>query len=65
MVLFIFILFDFVSNVHSKSLHFSCLMFSFGSALAAFYTRNFADKIPDIKPPLLQVESCADDFDCS
>ncbi|PQP96771.1 uncharacterized protein Pyn_39842 [Prunus yedoensis var. nudiflora] len=25
------------------------------SALAAFYTRNFADKIPDIKPPLLQL----------
>ncbi|XVF51412.1 hypothetical protein PTKIN_Ptkin04bG0183300 [Pterospermum kingtungense] len=26
------------------------------SALAAFYTRNFADKFPDIKPPLLQAE---------
>ncbi|XP_024440013.2 uncharacterized protein LOC7472741 isoform X3 [Populus trichocarpa] len=25
------------------------------SALAAFYTRSFADKIPDIKPPLLQL----------
>lgn len=25
------------------------------SALAAFYTRNFAEKIPDIKPPLLQL----------
>lgn len=25
------------------------------SALAAFYTRNFAEIIPDIKPPLLQV----------
>ncbi|VVA31479.1 PREDICTED: WD [Prunus dulcis] len=25
------------------------------SALAAFYTRNFADKMPDIKPPLLQL----------
>ncbi|KAJ4835494.1 hypothetical protein Tsubulata_015486 [Turnera subulata] len=25
------------------------------SALAAFYTRNFADKFPDIKPPLLQL----------
>lgn len=25
------------------------------SALAAFYTRNFAVKIPDIKPPLLQL----------
>ncbi|GLU05862.1 hypothetical protein SLE2022_229390 [Rubroshorea leprosula] len=25
------------------------------SALAAFYTRNFADKVPDIKPPLLQL----------
>ncbi|KAF2313364.1 hypothetical protein GH714_010572 [Hevea brasiliensis] len=24
-------------------------------ALAAFYTRNFADQIPDIKPPLLQL----------
>lgn len=24
-------------------------------ALAAFYTRNFADKFPDIKPPLLQL----------
>lgn len=29
------------------------------SALAAFYTRNFAEKFPDIKPPLLQVTSCA------
>ncbi|TYH28182.1 hypothetical protein ES288_A02G124800v1 [Gossypium darwinii] len=28
---------------------------SASSALAAFYTRNFADKYPDIKPPLLQV----------
>ncbi|CAI9094174.1 OLC1v1029867C2 [Oldenlandia corymbosa var. corymbosa] len=25
------------------------------SALAAFYTRNFAEKFPEIKPPLLQV----------
>ncbi|KAL4333613.1 hypothetical protein GQ457_07G008100 [Hibiscus cannabinus] len=25
------------------------------SALAAFYTRNFADKFPEIKPPLLQL----------
>lgn len=25
------------------------------SALAAFYTRNFADKFPDVKPPLLQL----------
>lgn len=25
------------------------------SVLAAFYTRNFAEKMPDIKPPLLQV----------
>ncbi|CAK7335612.1 unnamed protein product [Dovyalis caffra] len=25
------------------------------SALAAFYTRSFADRIPDIKPPLLQL----------
>ncbi|CAL9771655.1 unnamed protein product [Musa acuminata subsp. burmannicoides] len=25
------------------------------SALAAFYTRNFAEKVPDIKPPLLQL----------
>ncbi|XP_010247289.1 PREDICTED: uncharacterized protein LOC104590355 isoform X2 [Nelumbo nucifera] len=25
------------------------------SALSAFYTRNFAEKIPDIKPPLLQL----------
>ncbi|KAL6177315.1 hypothetical protein ACLB2K_048841 [Fragaria x ananassa] len=25
------------------------------SALAAFYTRNFAERIPDIKPPLLQL----------
>ncbi|KAL5749967.1 hypothetical protein ACOSP7_024570 [Xanthoceras sorbifolium] len=25
------------------------------SALSAFYTRNFADKIPEIKPPLLQL----------
>ncbi|XP_077250915.1 transducin/WD40 repeat-like superfamily protein [Tasmannia lanceolata] len=24
-------------------------------ALAAFYTRNFAEKVPDIKPPLLQL----------
>ncbi|XP_012470531.1 uncharacterized protein LOC105788275 isoform X1 [Gossypium raimondii] len=28
---------------------------SASSALAAFYTRNFADKYPDIKPPLLQL----------
>lgn len=26
-----------------------------GSALAAFYTRHFAERIPDIKPPSLQV----------
>uniref|UniRef100_A0A1D1ZAP5 WD repeat-containing protein 7 n=1 Tax=Anthurium amnicola TaxID=1678845 RepID=A0A1D1ZAP5_9ARAE len=25
------------------------------SALAAFYTRNFAEKVPDVKPPLLQL----------
>ncbi|KAK3227903.1 hypothetical protein Dsin_007765 [Dipteronia sinensis] len=25
------------------------------SALSAFYTRNFADRVPDIKPPLLQL----------
>ncbi|KAF3780156.1 WD repeat-containing protein 7 [Nymphaea thermarum] len=25
------------------------------SALAAFYTRNFAERVPDIKPPLLQL----------
>ncbi|XVF10513.1 hypothetical protein REPUB_Repub07fG0189400 [Reevesia pubescens] len=31
-------------------------------ALAAFYTRNFADKFPDIKPPLLQVPSCTDNL---
>ncbi|KAG1335112.1 WD repeat-containing protein 7 [Cocos nucifera] len=29
------------------------------SALAAFYTRNFAEKVPDIKPPLLQVAQYA------
>lgn len=34
----------------------------FCSALAAFYTRNFAEKITDIKPPLLQVASCAYGF---
>ncbi|KAL5551984.1 hypothetical protein UlMin_002160 [Ulmus minor] len=28
---------------------------SASSALAAFYTRNLADKFPDIKPPLLQL----------
>ncbi|XP_062074431.1 uncharacterized protein LOC133778502 [Humulus lupulus] len=28
---------------------------SASSALAAFYTRSFADKFPDIKPPLLQL----------
>lgn len=28
---------------------------SASSALAAFYTRNFADKFPDIKPPSLQL----------
>lgn len=28
------------------------------SSLAAFYTRNFAEKYPDVKPPLLQVASC-------
>jgi hypothetical protein len=32
------------------------------SALAAFYTRNFAEKNPDLKPPLLQVASCANSF---
>lgn len=31
----------------------------FCSALAAFYTRNFAEKVPDIKPPLLQVAQYA------
>ncbi|XP_022136508.1 uncharacterized protein LOC111008200 isoform X2 [Momordica charantia] len=28
---------------------------SASSALAAFYMRNFVDKVPDIKPPLLQI----------
>ena len=32
------------------SLPLSCF-----SALAAFYTRHFAEKVPDIKPPSLQV----------
>ncbi|GMN31907.1 hypothetical protein TIFTF001_003441 [Ficus carica] len=36
-----------ISLSHSSS--------SASSALAAFYTRNFADKFPDIKPPLLQL----------
>ncbi|XP_059662273.1 uncharacterized protein LOC132308262 isoform X2 [Cornus florida] len=35
------------------SLSHSCSAAS--SALAAFYTRNFAEKIPDIKPPSLQL----------
>lgn len=30
-------------------------IFLFGSALAAFYTRNFAERVPDIKAPSLQV----------
>ncbi|KAL3498909.1 hypothetical protein ACH5RR_041641 [Cinchona calisaya] len=38
---------------HMISLSPSCSGAS--SALAAFYTRNFAEKIPDIKPPLLQL----------
>ncbi|KAL2547654.1 Transducin/WD40 repeat-like superfamily protein [Forsythia ovata] len=38
---------------HLISLSHSCS--SASSALAAFYTRKFAEKIPDIKPPLLQV----------
>lgn len=38
---------------HMISLSHSCSTAS--SALAAFYTRNFAEKIPDIKPPLLQL----------
>lgn len=38
---------------HLISLSPSCSRAS--SALAAFYTRNFAKKIPDIKPPLLQL----------
>ncbi|KAF8380163.1 hypothetical protein HHK36_027646 [Tetracentron sinense] len=35
------------------------------SALAAFYTRNFAEKVPDIKPPLLQVAYSANDNESS
>ncbi|XP_017234701.1 uncharacterized protein LOC108208690 isoform X2 [Daucus carota subsp. sativus] len=38
---------------HMVSLSPSCSTAS--SVLAAFYTRNFAEKIPDIKPPLLQL----------
>ncbi|KAJ3686222.1 hypothetical protein LUZ61_015386 [Rhynchospora tenuis] len=38
---------------HMISLSRSCANAS--SALAAFYTRNFAEKVPDIKPPLLQL----------
>lgn len=38
---------------HMVSLSPSCSTAS--SVLAAFYTRNFAEKVPDIKPPLLQL----------
>ncbi|KAF5816028.1 putative transcription factor WD40-like family [Helianthus annuus] len=38
---------------HMVSLSHSCSAAS--SALAAFYTRKFAEKFPDIKPPLLQL----------
>ncbi|XP_076887489.1 uncharacterized protein LOC143537655 isoform X2 [Bidens hawaiensis] len=38
---------------HMVSLSHSCSTAS--SALAAFYTRKFAEKFPDIKPPLLQL----------
>lgn len=38
---------------HLISLSHSCS--SASSALAAFYMRKFAEKIPDIKPPLLQL----------
>lgn len=38
---------------HMVSLSPSCSTAS--SVLAAFYTRNFAEKMPDIKPPLLQL----------
>ncbi|XP_072984917.1 uncharacterized protein [Typha latifolia] len=38
---------------HMISLSHSCSTAS--SALAAFYTRKFAEKVPDIKPPLLQL----------
>ncbi|PWA74078.1 transducin/WD40 repeat-like superfamily protein [Artemisia annua] len=38
---------------HMISLSHSCS--SATSALAAFYTRQFAEKFPDIKPPLLQL----------
>ncbi|XP_023752745.1 uncharacterized protein LOC111901109 isoform X1 [Lactuca sativa] len=38
---------------HMISLSHSCSTAS--SALAAFYTRKFAEKFPDIKPPLLQL----------
>uniref|UniRef100_A0A6V7QW68 Uncharacterized protein n=1 Tax=Ananas comosus var. bracteatus TaxID=296719 RepID=A0A6V7QW68_ANACO len=38
---------------HIITLSHSCTTAS--SALAAFYTRNFAEKVPHIKPPLLQL----------
>lgn len=38
---------------HMISLSHSCSTAS--SALAAFYTRKFAEKFPDVKPPLLQL----------
>ncbi|XP_074328947.1 uncharacterized protein LOC141666698 isoform X2 [Apium graveolens] len=38
---------------HMVSLSPSCSTAS--SVLAAFYTRNFAEKMPDIKPPLLEL----------
>ncbi|KAK3020200.1 hypothetical protein RJ639_046832 [Escallonia herrerae] len=38
---------------HMISLSHSCSAAS--SALAAFYARNFAEKFPDMKPPLLQL----------
>eukprot|EP00258_Populus_trichocarpa_P036775 XP_024452794.1 uncharacterized protein LOC7497808 isoform X2 [Populus trichocarpa] len=42
-------------SIAQRMISFSHCSSPASSALAAFYTRSLADKIPDIKPPLLQL----------
>lgn len=54
---FLNILFPNMESIINKKLrHFT--NFIYFSALAAFYARDFAEKVPDVKPPSLQVIFC-------
>lgn len=60
-----FYFFFFFSTKCTHSIRKDVLMISIiivCSALAAFYTRNFMEKFPDMKPPSLQVVICKDAF---